>query len=105
MTFAEQRNYEYDENPVGTLPTGAGHTMDVRQNTDKGYEFQTAVGVTAVVTLEGSVAGNVWTTIQAGLGPADAQGEIDAEYNYVRLNGTTAGLVKTSVLKIAGKVL
>jgi len=105
MAFPEIRLYEFDENPAGTLPLGDGHVHDVRQMSDKGYEFKTALGCAAVFTLEGSVAGSVWTTIQAGIGAADAQGSIGDEYNYVRVNGTTAGVLLGAELKIAGKVL
>jgi len=105
MAMPEIRVYPFDENPVGSLPLGAGHEHDVRQMSDKGYEYQTDVGVVAVFDLEGSVAGDVWTTIQAGLGPADAQGVIPAQYNYVRVNGTNAGVLNGAELKIGGKVL
>ena len=105
MAFPETRNYEFDENPAGTLPLGAGHEMKIDQLSDKGFEYQTDAGVTFVADLQGSVAGNVWTNIQAGLGAADAQGAIPAQYNRVRLNGTTAGLTQGAVLKISGKVL
>lgn len=105
MAFPEIRTYEFDENPAGTLPLGPGHAHDVRQLSEKGYQFETAVGCLAVFTLEGSVAGNIWSTIQAGLGAADAQGVIPAQYNYVRANGTNAGVLNGAGLKFAGKVL
>lgn len=105
MAFPEIRVYEFDENPAGTLPLGTGHEHDVRQMSEKGYEFETALGCLAVFTLEGSVAGAVWTAIQAGIGAADIQGVIPAQYNYVRVNGTTAGVLLGAQLKIAGKVL
>jgi len=105
MAFPEIRVYEFDENPAGSLPLGAGHEHDVRQMSEKGYEFETAVGCAAVFTLEGSVSGNVWSAIQAGLGAADAQGTIPAHYNYVRVNGTAAGVLNGARLRIAGKVL
>lgn len=104
MAFPEIRLYEFEEAPAGSLALGAQHEHNVQQMSEKGYEFETAVGCLATFTLEGSVAGAVWVTIQAAIGPVDASGAIPAQFNYVRANVTAAGVFGAQ-LKIAGKVL
>ena len=77
---------------------------DLSQVTDKGYSYSQGVGKAFTGALEASVAGDLWTSIDA-LG-ASAQGSIAAHYNYVRLNITAKGVPGTNTrIVLAGKVL
>ena len=104
MAFFEQRNADFPLDGPGTgVEKRAGEVMNIGQLTDKGFDFQREVGSTYAADLEGSVAGEQWTTISSLA--ADAQGSIAAHYNYVRINCGTAGNYNGDELKIAGKVL
>jgi hypothetical protein len=88
----------------GTLDTGSTTPVDLRQWTDKGFDLIRDVGAAFVGNLEGSVAGQNWTTISSLA--ASAQGAIAAQYNWVRVTiGTGGTLGATTILKVAGKIL
>lgn len=88
----------------GTLDTGSTTPVDMRQWTDKGYDFVRHVGAAFVGNLEASVTGQNWTTVVSLA--ASAQGAIAAHYNWARIAIGTGGVLgATTILKVAGKVL
>lgn len=102
MSFPEIRNLDWPVDAAGTaLVVGAGAQHDVRQLTDKGYDYTRGALSTHTSNLEGSVSGENWTVI-AALG-ASAQGAIPDHYNYVRIDCTGAGVYDSDVLRAAGK--
>lgn len=97
MSFPENKNLEI---PI-TVTTG--EVVEVRQMSDKGFEY-VHDGSTVTASLQGSVSGRLWTDIQAL--SANAQGEVAAHYNLVRVNTTVIGVLGTNTrLTVSGKVL
>lgn len=101
--FPESRMMAFPEVVAGNLQTGTGAVFNAHQMSEKGYSFQRGAGAGYTAALEGSVSGDLWTSI-AGLA-VSAQGSISEHYNFLRINCSVAGAYEGDVLKIAGKVL
>ena len=77
---------------------------DVRQMSEKGYDFIRGVGAAFTAALEGSVSGRNWTLITALA--ASGQGVVPPQYNLVRVDITVGGALGAGTdLIISGKVL
>jgi len=103
MSFPELRMMEFPAVVAGNLQTGTGPIFNAHQESEKGYSFQRGAGAGYTAALEGSVSGDLWTSVVALA--ASGQGSISEQYNYLRINCSVAGAYDGDVLKIAGKVL
>ena len=104
MAFLDIRNADWPLNPAGDqVIAGEGAVFNCGQLSDKGYDFQRETGSVYTGNLEGSVAGEQWTTIVSLA--ADAQGVIPAQYNFVRIKTSAGGAYNGDAMKIAGKAI
>jgi hypothetical protein len=102
-SFPENKIVELPQEVLGTVDTGIV-PIDLNQMSDKGFEYFKGTGAAFTATLQGSVAGKVWTEIDDLT--STAQGAIPAQYNYARVNITVADLLGTdTTLYVCGKVL
>lgn len=103
MAFPENKLIEFPQQTPGTVDVGIVE-KDVRQMSEKGYDFIRDGAAAFTANLEGSVSGRNWTLITS-LAASD-QGDIPAGYNLVRVDVTVAGaLGSTTELIVSGKVL
>lgn len=100
----------FPENKLLELPQSGGAAvvgtteLEVRQMSDKGYDFIRDAGAAFTATLEGSVSGRNWTSITTLA--ASGQGAVPDHYNLVRVNVSGAGAIGNDTqLIISGKVL
>lgn len=103
MAFAENKTIELPQTTPGTVIVGT-EEKEVRQMSEKGYDFIRGAGAAFVGDLEGSVSGLNWTSIVSLA--ASAQGVVPVHFNLVRANVGTGGALGTGTkLVISGKVL
>jgi len=103
MAFPHVRIVEFPQSPAGTVVVDTV-LWDVRQLSDKGFDFIRDGGAAFTAVLQGSVGKLSWTDIQSLA--ASAQGVIPAHYNWVRINVTVGGALGTTTqLRVAGKEL
>jgi hypothetical protein len=101
-TFPENKPIEFPQAVPGTVDIGQVE-KEVRQMTEKGYDFVRGAGAAFTGNLEGSVAGRTWTLIVSLA--AGGQGAIADQYNLVRIDITGGGALGTGTeLIISGKV-
>jgi len=87
-----------------TVLAETGDVLDIAKLSNKAFDYKKGVGAAFTAVLEGSVAGENWTTIDALT--ASAQGAISDIYNLVRFKCSAGGALGTNtVIKIAGKAL
>lgn len=102
MAFHHQLTVDFPLDLAGDVAVASGAVVDLSGVQDKGYEVVRDAGAGFTAVLEGSVAELNWTTI-ANLN-ASASGAVPAQYNYVRITASVAGVLgATTELKVAGK--
>ena len=105
-SFPENKLVEFEEVPASAPVEAAIQTqeIDIRQMSDKGYDFIRDGSAAFTGEIFGSVAGRNWTSITTLA--ASGQGVIPAQYNVVQLKVTVAGVLgDTTELFLSGKVL
>lgn len=102
-TFVENNSVSFPQAAPGIVDVGISG-IDVRQWSEKGYDFIFGAGAAFTANLEASVSGANWVVV-AALG-ASGQGAIAEQYNLVRVNISGSGALGTGTeLIISGKVI